>query len=295
MTRSTSRNTEQFGKERKLTGLLRSKEDARKEIESRIEEGKHLLTRAVTTSTELRLAEAAENAWGEYNLELLRRLFDSDEFAESYARFYGMAFPINPTLNDHRRMFRERIEDKVSRLQGILAKLPLLHCVVPTSGAPDRRGSDVAEASKRVFVVHGHDDAAKQSVARFLERICLVPIILHEQPSSGKTIVEKLECYSDVGFAVVLLTPDDVGGERQKAGNAQQLHSRARQNVIAELGYFVGKLGRAKVSVLYKSGVELPSDFNGVVYIAMEADDSWHLKLAKELRAAGYQIDLNKL
>jgi predicted nucleotide-binding protein len=99
----------------------------------------------------------------------------------------------------------------------------------------------------------------KESVARFLEKLDLRPIILHEQPNKGRTVIEKFEAHSDVGFAVVLLTPDDVGG---LASSPDKLSRRARQNVILELGYFIGKLGRAKVCALYKEGVEIPSDIH---------------------------------
>jgi predicted nucleotide-binding protein len=108
----------------------------------------------------------------------------------------------------------------------------------------------VRQHPKRVFIVHGHASEAKESLARFLERVGLEPIILHEQPNSGRTIIEKFEVYADVGFAVVLLTPDDVGAPKDAP---TELKPRARQNVIAELGYFYGKLSRHRVCALYKS------------------------------------------
>ncbi|MCA0849657.1 TIR domain-containing protein [Salipiger thiooxidans] len=151
-----------------------------------------------------------------------------------------------------------------------------------------RRGSD--DRSK-VFVVHGHDEGPRESVARFLEKLGLEPIILHEQASRGMTIPEKLVAHSDVNFAVVLLTPDDLG--RSVAG--EQLAPRARQNVILELGYFVGRLGRDKVCALMKDGVEVPSDFVGTVYIKWDSGSSWKMELARELRAAGYEVDLNTI
>jgi len=144
--------------------------------------------------------------------------------------------------------------------------------------------------SRNIFVVHGHDEAAKQSVARFLEKLGLNPIILHEQPNKGRTIIEKFEEHSDVGFAVVLLTPDDMGGV-----STDRLNRRARQNVILELGYFIGKLGRARVCALFMEGVEMPSDIHGVLYLPYDANGGWHLKLAKEIREAGIEVDLNRV
>jgi len=143
--------------------------------------------------------------------------------------------------------------------------------------------------SKKVFIVHGHDKEVKLDVANFLNGIGLQPIILHEQANKGQTIIEKLHRHSDCGFAVVLLTPDDVGGE-----NDASLQPRARQNVILELGYFIGCLGRDKVSALIKGVVETPSDFDGVVYTEMDAGGGWKFQLLHELSAAGYDVKLSK-
>ena len=141
----------------------------------------------------------------------------------------------------------------------------------------------------KVFLVHGHDESARESTARFLEKLGLEPIILHEQPNAGRTIIEKVEKYAEVAFAVVLLTPDDVGGS---ASDPQALNSRARQNVILELGYFIGRLGRAHVAALLKGDVEKPSDYDGVVYIVMDTGGAWKIQLARELKTAGLNIDL---
>jgi predicted nucleotide-binding protein len=145
--------------------------------------------------------------------------------------------------------------------------------------------------SNKVFVVHGHDDAAREAVARFLERLGIEAIVLHEKPTEGRTVIEKLEHYADVDFAVVLLTPDDVGGP--KAGTDGQLRDRARQNVILELGYFVGRLSRKNVCALYKGALELPSDYLGVVYVPLDPSGGWRLHLAKELKSARFSVDMN--
>ena len=146
--------------------------------------------------------------------------------------------------------------------------------------------------SRSVFVVHGQDKEAKLEVARLLERLSLKPIVLHEQPSRGKTIVEKIEYYSNVAFAVVILSPDDVGG---LAADRSTLRPRARQNVILELGYMVAKLGRDRVCALVKGGVEIPSDFDGVVYVTMDWNGAWKFELGRELKAAAIAVDLNTI
>ncbi len=147
-------------------------------------------------------------------------------------------------------------------------------------------------AGRKVFVVHGHDEEAKLAVARFIKNLDLEPIILSEMPGGGRAIIEQIEKHSDVSFAVVILTPDDIGSPRKQP--KKRCH-RARQNVIFELGYFVGRLGRDRVRSLYKKGVEVPSDYHGVLYIPMDAAGAWKMQLAKELKAAGFDIDLNKV
>ena len=139
-------------------------------------------------------------------------------------------------------------------------------------------------APKRIFVVHGHDEAAKMSVARFLEQMAFEPIVLNEQSNQGRTIIEKIEAFRDVGFAVVLLTPDD---DCSAEGKQTQ---RARQNVILELGYFTAFLGRSKVCVLRKGNAELPSDMLGVGWIEFDMRGAWKIDVAKELKEAGYAI-----
>jgi GAF domain-containing protein/DNA-binding response OmpR family regulator len=147
---------------------------------------------------------------------------------------------------------------------------------------------------RRVFIVHGRDDALREKVARFIERLQLQAVVLVEQPASGLTIIEKFERYSNVGYVVVLLTPDDAGGLRKLPMETPDLKPRARQNVIFELGYFAGKLGRQKVCVLYQDEVELPSDYYGVEYLLAQADNGWQLVLARALRQAGLEVDLNR-
>jgi predicted nucleotide-binding protein len=145
-------------------------------------------------------------------------------------------------------------------------------------------------AARKIFVVHGHDDGAKESVARFLEKLGFEAIILHEQASQGRTIIEKVEAHSEVGFAIVLLTPDDEGNAKGKTPQP-----RARQNVILELGYFLGRLGRSRVMALRQGDVEIPSDFHGVVYEPLTSDGAWKPAVGRELQAAGFEIDWNEI
>lgn len=155
---------------------------------------------------------------------------------------------------------------------------------------------DQPTASRKVFIVHGHDEEMKQVVARTLTSLELDPVILHEQSNQGRAIIEKFEDYSNVPFAVVLLSPDDMGYRSDEpSGNAKP---RARQNVILELGFFIGRLGREHVFTLLRGDqdFEIPSDYSGVIYERYDgADGAWRLRLVKELQSLGYDVDANKL
>jgi predicted nucleotide-binding protein len=151
------------------------------------------------------------------------------------------------------------------------------------------------EFSKRIFIVHGHDESMKQSVARTLEKIGLEPIILHERPNKGRTIIEKFTDHSDVSFAVVLLSPDDMAYSKDESHEKAKF--RARQNVIFELGFFIGKLGREHVFSLYRSEeeFEIPSDYSGVIYVPFDEPGRWQFDLVRELQECGYDVDANAL
>lgn len=142
-----------------------------------------------------------------------------------------------------------------------------------------------------VFIVHGHGEAHLHSLARLVKTLTgRDPVILREQPNQGRTIVEKFETHAArCSFALVLLTADDIG----RAVDDSKEQARARQNVVFEAGYFVGLLGRANVVLLYEEGVELPSDLSGVLYV--ELTSGWQTEVGKEMRAAGTEVDLNRL
>lgn len=154
---------------------------------------------------------------------------------------------------------------------------------------PDNEATQDNSISKsKVFVVHGHDEALKQEVARIVEKQGLEAIILSEQANHGKTIIEKFEENTDVGAAICLFTGDDYG----KAKDVEDDNLRARQNVVFEAGYFMGKLGRENVILIANPEIELPSDLQGVVYTN---EKSWQIDVLKELKAIGYNVDFNKL
>lgn len=164
----------------------------------------------------------------------------------------------------------------------------------PEASEPAHAPVVIASARPRVFIVHGHNLAAKYEVQALLGRLGLDGVILDEQAGRGDTIIEKFERESDsVAFAVVLLTPDDKGGVF--AADPEQLKPRARQNVILELGYFAAKLGRGHVCALRQGAVEIPSDYSGVQYLDYDGAGAWKTALARELREADLPVDMNHL
>jgi predicted nucleotide-binding protein len=152
--------------------------------------------------------------------------------------------------------------------------------------------TDEDQGRKTVFLVHGHDTEAKETIARFVEHLGFKVTILNEQESRNRTIIKKFEDHANVAFAIVLLTPDDIGGSKKSPAD---LKPRARQNVIFELGYFIGKLGRHRVCALIKEDVEILSDYAGVVYVQMDSYGGWKTQLAREMKSANLVIDLSKL
>ena len=144
----------------------------------------------------------------------------------------------------------------------------------------------------KVFIVHGHDELALEQAISFIKDIKLEPIVLKNQANLGNTIMEKLEEYSDVGFAIVLYTPCDIGASIQDKNNMKK---RARQNVVFEHGYLIGRLGRENVCALVKGDIEKPNDISGLVYIELDNQKAWRFNIARDMKKLGYDIDLNNL
>lgn len=152
-------------------------------------------------------------------------------------------------------------------------------------------GQEVSRDS--LFIVHGHDTPMLHEIEAFVRRIGLQPVILMEEPSQGRTVIEKIEHYGNVPFAIVLLSPDDIG--RAFADPPENEKRRARQNAILELGYFMGKLDRENVCVIVDgelaSQTEYPSDMAGVVTIPYRPGGDWKTRLTRELRASNMNFN----
>lgn len=224
---------------------------------------------------------------------LLAKVFGSNSPNVTAVRDAGGfgAFSLRSTERDFERHRRTQLTSKIAALDGLRELLTTEIQLQEVGVAELSQAKAVAPPKHTVFLVHGHDERYLHEAARLLERLGLKTIVLREQASRGYTIVEKFEAFSDVGFAVVLLTGDDRGGTSSAPWEEQK--PRARQNVVFELGYFIGRLGRQRVCVLYESGVEIPSDYSGVLYVPLDASSVWRLLVAKELSAAGFSVDLN--
>ncbi len=215
-----------------------AREEAAQKIKEQIKKGRRLSNLEILTKAEAAKAREALYKWCNYMYELLSRAFDNASIAKEFRRVGNASLAEDPTYRQIGRWINQSATSSVLALENILSRLDLI-----PEAASLQPASSISEQAltvcRDVFVVHGHDNEAKETVARLIDRIGLNAIILHEQANLNSTIIEKLERHSSVCFAVVVLTPDDVGFP---ASNSSQAKPRARQNVIFELGYFIGKL-----------------------------------------------------
>ena len=281
--------------EKTLPKLLVNMEVAERKIQERINKGQTFLNRQIDSDDELEIAGKEANNWSRYNIDLLIRLFDDLSLKDEYQNFHYSKLTFDeidgmdamgwgvPDLDYLVVEYKKDMVGSIKSLEGIRDRLELFSELDP----PERTFGD------KIFIVHGHDETAKHKIARFITDLDLSATILDEQPSRGQTIIDKFEEHADeAGFAIVLLTADDVGASKDRTDG---LKPRARQNVIMELGYFLCGLGRDRVRILYEEGVELPSDIYGISYVPMDKRGAWRLDLAQEMASVGITFDMNKL
>ena len=200
--------------------------------------------------------------------------------AEESDEGFKLAFNLfkHTSVNENFSKFNEAfLEYFVKALEDIVAaeKQPFKH---PEEGEIMR---------KSIFIIHGHDDWMKREVQLFLNRANLDDVVLHECPDKGRTIIDKLiEEGAGASYVVALLSPDDITTDGK---------FRARQNVILEIGYFLGRIGKEKVRLLIKGDLEIPSDLQGILYERFDTAGSWRINLLKEMKAVGIEVDIEEV
>ncbi len=251
-----------------------------------------------TAADSLALLDAFRS-WDEYNKRLLDRSFTPVPWHQAspksdYVTIKDIEYLHLDMLQPEQFPSLVRlIEEKIRRIQSLNESLNLYEETRDAKAAPALPKNDVSASPQSLFLVHGRDDAARLDVQRFLEKVTeLKIVVLVERPNQGQTIIEKLEGHvENSAFAVILMTADDEGRLR----GTESMSYRARQNVILEMGMLIAKLGRRNVVVLYEDGVEMPSDYYGVVYIPFDSGGGWRLKVVGELKSAGVDADANKM
>lgn len=283
-----------------ISTLQVPRKEAEENVRSQIKKGREILRLKIRSEEDLLEAGTKRREWSDYNDELLRRIANTDDLYMAYHRR-----PATTIVKTDPDPFVQRVLGFFSHLTTTIECLePVLDLLEqipePTDlPEPEILPSSTASApapapvlSNRVFIVHGHDQKAKQAITRFTRNLGLDAIDVYYLAAGGRTLGKIFKENSDVGFAVVLLTADDVGAAK---GKEDVLRDRARQSVILELGFFIGKLGTERVRALKRGNLELPSDFLGVLWISMDASNAWHLELAREMKEAGLDINLSKL
>lgn len=278
--------------------LLISREEAKSKLQERIKKG-HEIEQNITNSSEIFDNVKNEySKWNSFNVELLKRIFTTEEFAKEYS-FWGGAIKMSmgpPSIEERRTNLYKDINQNIHKLDSIIERLELipLNNTASTTTSSEKL-TQASTKSKKVFVVHGHDEIAKTNLEVFLREIGLEPVVLHRQADEGQTVIEKFEKHSDVGYAFILLTPDEVAyikSDDSKNDNERKKEFRARPNVIFEFGYFVGKLGRSRVCCLYTGDVSLPSDVSGMIYKKFtNSIEDVAYSIIKDLKVSGYEID----
>lgn len=279
-----------------MTTIISSRDEFLEALTSIIRQGLTLISRPIYPYQDT----ASEK--GRKKADLKRRKVDYQQWDDANIKFFNAFFSVDES---NFRLQYEQIQGPSPRRtsaesinQAIRQKLQILQAInliassfqYLNNGISTQLPKSMGKFENKVFIVHGHNDGQKQSVARVLEKLKLEPIILQEQANQGQTIIEKFESNSNaVGFAIILLTADDLG----RAKEDTEERARARQNVVFEMGYFMGKLGRKHVFVLLEEGVEKPSDLDGIVYTSLKS--SWRISLVHELTACGYEVDANNL
>lgn len=276
--------------------LAMPRNEAKARLQERIEKGLELKQNPVKTIESYEVLTNSYSKWNSFNSTLLKTVFTTDEMAKEYDySAIGFMSMREPSLVEKIAEVHKNIEKKIHRIDSIIERLELIPTLSIAKGVGHLQESSFsAPQTKKVFVVHGRDEIAKTNLEVFLHEIGLDPIVLHRQADEGMTVIEKFEKHSDVGYAFIILTPDEVAylaAEESKTDSERTKEFRSRANVIFEFGYFVGKLGRSRVCCLYTGDVTLPSDVSGMIYKRYEKSiEEVAYSVIKDLKASGYAV-----
>lgn len=239
----------------------------------------------VLISHQVTSSEAEFKVWKSKTERALIKIFGEDSYEYNEFKQYHFTLRVALLNTPHKDYVQACIKD-LNNVKAVLSSY--IDDLNEADESINASSNEKCFSYRDVFIVHGHNDALKEAVARLIERQGINAIILNEQPNMGRTIIEKIEDYSDVGAAVCLFTADDIGKSVLDDNNSQ----RARQNVVFEAGYFIGKLSRKRVITIVEHGIDIPSDLQGIVYTPT---NNWRIELIKELEAIGYTIDFSKI
>lgn len=251
-------------------------------IAALVARGEELRYRVLSTSAELVRAQSDQGIWLKFGRETLLRIFSENHDANLFDTWMGAPYTMQ-RFDAEVEAFKAEVQRHIDVLSALELRLPL----IPEGHAETSPARPIGRSDPKngkVFLVHGHDTALLTSVDNFVMKLGLSTIVLHEQPNKGSTVIEKFERYSDVSYAIVLLTADDIGASKL---TPEQRRPRARQNALFELGYFRAALCQERVCVIADRGIELPSDLGGLVTVA---SDDWKSDLRRELKDAGFTL-----
>ena len=273
--------------ESRTSNLITNNKEFKSKITRRIKLGDKIINSLNKIDFDLEKINSDFTIWNEYNSELIKRSFDNplNEYKNSYNRAGHSLFGF--MLNNEKFGKLElinHINGKIENLKILLEKIDFLTSI----NSNEKKIPSNKIEKNNVFIVHGHDNEVKEKVARFIERLGFNPIIIQEQIGRNNSIMDQIELHSNVGYGIILYTPCDIGSRNIEN---VPLKNRARQNVVFEHGLLVGKIGRENICVLKKGEIELPTDWSGIVFKTM--DEDWKINIAKEMKGAGYEVDLN--
>lgn len=301
---ATAKNLE---REQPIASILtRSREEVKALLEKQIEAAEPILAMQVSKVSKIHYSIYTNTRSQVYEYDEAQK----DEFLRQYKSWANMCREIfirsfehpyntdlvgfdgnglNYIVSDIVEEYKSTIRDQIAYIKGFIERMSIIPCKVK------QREPETTKAmahSNKVFIVHGHDCNTRNETELLVKQLGFDPVVLFKQPNMGGTIIEKLlrEC-NKVAFAIVLYTKCDEG----KAVEETDLKPRARQNVVFEHGLMCGMLGRKNVVALVEEGVEVPGDLSGVVYITLDSARRWQFDVAREMKASGLVVDLNKL